>query len=99
MKSGSGALVSEIDRSSALTASERIALLNGSRSLPTTLSADRSVLVTVGHQADNSRIVGSSQDLVPQNSAETFSILNTKKPEKSKIVRVQKNRTLKRKKT
>jgi len=96
MKSGSGALVSEIDRSSALTASERIALLNGSRSLPTTLSADRSVLVTVGHQADSSRIIVSSQDLVPQNSAETFSILNTKKPEKSKIVRVQKNRTLKR---
>ena len=96
MKSGSGALVSEIDRSSALTASERIALLNGSRSFPATLSADRSVLVTVGHQADNSRIVGSSQDLVPQNSAETFSILNTQKPEKSKIVRVQKNRTLKR---
>ena len=96
MRAGSGALVSEIDRGSALTASERIALLNGSRSLPATLTADRSVLVTVGHQADNSRIIVASQDLVPQNSAETFSILNTKKPEKSKIVRVQKNRTLKR---
>jgi len=96
MRAGSGALVSEIDRGSAITASERIALLNGSRSLPATLTADRSVLVTVGHQADNSRIIVASQDLVPQNSAETFSILNTKTPEKSKIVRVQKNRTLKR---
>ena len=96
MRAGSGALVSEIDRGSVITASERIALLNGSRSFPTTPSADGSVIVTVGHQAGNGRIVGSSQDLVPQNSAETFSILNTKKPEKSKIVRVQKNRTLKR---
>ena len=96
MRAGSGALVSEIDRGSAITASERIALLNGSRSFPATPSADGSVIVTVGHQAGNSRIVGSSQDLVPQSSAETFSILNTKKPEKSKIVRVQKNRTLKR---
>lgn len=96
MRAGSGALVSEIDRGSAITASERIALLNGSRSFPTTPSADGSVIVTVGHQAGNSRIVVSSQDLAPQNSAETFSILNTKKPEKSKIVRVQKNRTLKR---
>ncbi len=96
MRASSGALVSEVDRASALTASERIALLNGSRSFPATPSADGSVIVTVGHQAGNGRIVGSSQDLVPQNSAETFSILNTQKPEKSKIVRVQKNRTLKR---
>ncbi len=96
MISASGALVSEVDRSSALTASQRIALLNGSRRLPVTPSTDGSVIVTVGPQADNSRMVVSSQDLAQQSSVETFAILNTKKPEKSKTVRVQKNRTLKR---
>jgi hypothetical protein len=70
--------------------------LNGSRRLPITPSSNESVTVTLGHQEDNSEIVVSSQNLVPQNSTETFSIINTKKPEKNKIVLVQKNRTLKR---
>ena len=83
MRSGSGALVSEIDKSKALTASERIALLNGSRRLPITPSSNESVTVTLGPQKDNSEIVVSSQGLVTQNSTETFSILNTKKPEKN----------------
>jgi hypothetical protein len=70
--------------------------LNGSSRLPITPSSNESVTVTLGHQEDNSEIVVSSQNLVPQNSTETFSIINTKKPEKNKIVLVQKNRTLKR---